>query len=705
MDTQPHPHVHDDLPKAVAVEPLCPERQPSIPLVDYLESFNRIVTPVWVFDTDNHRVHWANPAALKLWRSNTLEELIEREMGGEMTPTVAQRLKQYQRDFENGSTFTELWTLYPNGEPSTTRCIFSGVRLDDGRMAMFCQGIEERPDTPETLRSAQALLHTTVMISLYDLDGNSLYFNPAARASLCGSANNLQNRLMDKRDYVTLQNALRRNGAANLVVRVNTASGARWHEINVRESRDAVNGSPAILISEVDISDLKEAERKAQYLAGHDVLTGLPNRTCLQNELADQLDKAAAIDQRLGMVFIDLDNFKNINDSLGHAVGDKLLIEVAGRLRSYSRLEDIVTRLGGDEFIVFLHDVKCRENALQMVERIRSVLVDPIYIGEHTLEITPSMGISLFPDDGEDIDTLMKHADLAMYEAKDAGRNRHCFFTSEMKDRAETRLELESHLRRALENDQFELYYQPQVCFQNNTIDGAEALLRWRHPHRGILAPGAFITVAEETGLIEPIGDWVFAEAAAQQKRWTAQGHNLNVSINLSPRQFRSDALIPSIQKAVDEEGCDPGMLDLEITESMLMGDGHRIIHALQQLHDMGFNIAIDDFGTGYSNLAYLQRYPISCLKIDRSFIIDLNKTSAIAELIISMCKLLQVKIVAEGVEEVEQLDWLKSKGCHQYQGYYFSPPVSVADFEQLLLTPHKPELVPLAELPQAAVS
>ena len=697
MNTESEPNRRHSAAGSIDPELQCPERPAGVPLLDYVESFNRIVTPVWVFDTDHSRVHWANPAALALWRANSLEELKARDMGNEMSPTVAQRLKQYQRDFETGASFTELWTLYPNGEPSTTRCIFSGIRLDDGRMAMFCQGIEERPDAPETLRSAQALLHTTVMISLYDLDGNSLYHNPAARASYRDGQHTLTERFLGKGDYDAMFEALRQNGMANMVARVDTDEGPRWHEINARESRDAVNGSPAILISEVDISDLKEAERKSQYLAVHDVLTGLPNRTYLQNELGAKLEGAEAAAQKLGLVFIDLDNFKNINDSLGHAVGDKLLIEVAARLRSHCREEDMVTRLGGDEFIVFLHDIKCRESVLQMVERIRALLVDPIYVGEHVLEITPSMGISLFPDDGEDLDTLMKHADLAMYVAKDTGRNRHCFFSHEMRERAETRLELESNLRRALEYNQFELFYQPQVSIDSNTIMGAEALLRWRHPTRGLLAPNAFITVAEETGLVEPIGNWVIAEAAAQQKRWERDGHNIKVSLNLSPRQFRSDALIPTIQKAVEAVGCDPVMLDLEITESMLMGDNQKIISALEQLHEMGFNLAVDDFGTGYSNLAYLQRYPISCLKIDRSFICDLNKTSAITELIISMCKLLDVRIVAEGVEEVEQLEWLRERGCHQYQGYYFSPPVTIEEFGHKLLGDAEPKVVDIS--------
>ena len=675
----------DELIVASSCTPAYSGARPNVPINEYLEGFNRIVTPVWVFDTDRSRVCWANQAALKMWRTESIEELSERDMGNEMSPTVAQRLKQYQQDFRQGASFTELWTLYPNGEPSTMRCIFSGIELDDGRMAMFCQGIEERPDTPDTLRSAQALLHTTVMISLYDLEGKSLYNNPAARAAQGDANAGLGGRFVDPAEFDTLMYMLRRDGMASLVARVKTVHGPRWHEINARQSLDAVTGSPAMLISEVDVSDLKETERKAQYLAVHDTLTGLPNRTYMQNELLRHLERARTEDLKLGLLFIDLDNFKTINDTLGHAVGDRLLIEVAERLRIHTDEGDIVTRLGGDEFVIVLHSVTDEAGVLAAVEQLHRVLADPIHIGEHALLITPSMGISMFPDDGEDIETLMKHADLAMYEAKDRGRNRHCFFSAEMKERAATRMVLETDLRRAVDDGEFELFYQPQVSLVSGKITGGEALLRWRHPSRGLLNPGDFITVAEETGLIEQIGDWVIGEAAEQQKRWAEQGHNLRVSINLSPRQFRGDTLVPKIDKIVAGVGCDPGMLDLEITESMLMGDNQSIIEALKQLHEKGFKLAVDDFGTGYSNLAYLQRYPISCLKIDRSFVHDLHKTSAITQLIISMCKLLKVRIVAEGVEDIHQLEWLKLKGCHQYQGFYFSPPVPVDGFDRLL--------------------
>ena len=650
-------------------------------IAQYLSCFERIIMPVWVFDIDLGRVYWANEAALKLWRTSSLDELRERDMSGEMSPTVAQRLKQYQEDFKDNASFTELWTLYPNGEPATMRCIFSGIELDDSRMAMFCQALEEPVETPETLRSAQALMHTTVMISLYTPEGGQVYHNPAARAVKCTDCHLLADQFVQKADFDALHRMLKLDGMASIVAQVKTAQGIRWHEINARESRDAVTGSPAILISEVDISDLKETEQTANFLALHDVLTGLPNRTYLQRIIAQKFAAAEALDRKLGLLFIDLDHFKRINDSLGHAVGDKLLIEVAQRLKQCSRPNDIIVRLGGDEFVVLLDDGSERSVITGMANRIQEVLGDPITINKNELRISPSIGISVFPDDGNNLDVLMQNADLAMYEAKDCGRNRHCFFASYMKERAETRMVMESSLRRAVDNGEFELFYQPQVSFAENKVVGAEALLRWQHPTRGLLGPGEFIGLAEESGLIEPIGEWVILEAARQQSEWQADGNDISVSVNLSPRQFRSPALIPTIEKVALAEGFDPSRLDLEITESMLMGDNNEIIRELQKIHDMGFNLAIDDFGTGYSNLSYLQRYPISCLKIDRSFIVDLRKTSAITELIISMCKILDVTIVAEGVENLHQLEWLKDKNCHKYQGYFFSKPVSAPDF------------------------
>jgi len=658
---------------------------------------DRLKTPVWVFDIDESRVVWANRAALDVWSADTLTELRARDLGKDMSVSVATRLKQYQEDFEkSGTAFSELWTLYPNGEPRTLRVNYSGIRLPDGRMAMFCEGLEQYSETPETLRSAEALLHATVMISLYSPDGRPLYRNPAARADVGAAHETLASRFVDEADHHKIRSALTHRGEGRLVARIRSLDGVRWHEITARECRDAATGSPAILISEVDVSDLKETEEKAHFLALHDVLTGLLNRTYVQREFQGILDAAKVRSEQIGLLFIDLDRFKTINDSLGHAAGDELLIESARRLRNSARETDVVARVGGDEFLILLKDAGDRDRLDAVAERIRGELSKPIFVGNCELQVTPSIGISLFPDDGQDMETLMKSADLALYEAKDSGRNCHRYFSSAMKERAETRLETESSLRRALEQNEFELFYQPRVSIANSRIVGAEALLRWRHGARGLVGPNEFISICEETGLIEPLGAWVLETAARQQKVWQDHGHDIDVSVNLSPRQFRNKALLPLVKRITAETHCDPGRIELEITESMLMGSDNDIDETLQTLSELGFRLSIDDFGTGYSNLSYIQRYPVKCLKIDRSFIADLNRNSAITKLIISMCDLIDAKIVAEGVETEEQLDWLRRNNCHEFQGFLFSPAITVDEFDRLLVATNLRQEPPL---------
>jgi diguanylate cyclase (GGDEF)-like protein len=648
---------------------------------------DRLKTPVWVFDIDRSRVVWANQRALEVWSAESMEELQSRDLRKDMSVSVAKRLKQYQEDFEkHDASFSEIWTLYPNGVPCTLRVNYSGIRLSDGRMAMFCEGIEHHSETPETLRSAEALLHATVMISLYSLDGQPLYRNPAARADVGSVNETLLSRFVDEFDHQKIRSALSRSGEGRLVARIRSFAGIRWHEITARECRDAATGSPAILISEVDVSDLKETEEKAHFLALHDVLTGLLNRTYVQREFQTLLDAAKEKKEHIGLLFIDIDRFKNINDSLGHAAGDELLIESARRLKSAIRETDIVARIGGDEFLVLLKDAAHEPNLDEAAERIRTELSKPVLVGNCELQVTPSIGISVFPEDGPDMETLMKSADLALYEAKDSGRNCHRYFSAAMKERAETRLETESSLRRALEEREFEVFYQPRVSIPDNRIVGAEALLRWRHGTKGLVGPGEFISICEETGLIEPLGEWVLETAAKQQKTWQDQGYVLDVSVNLSPRQFRNKMLLPIVARIVDETGCDPSHIDLEITESMLMGSDDDIGETLRTLSALGFRISIDDFGTGYSNLSYIQRYPVSCLKIDRSFIADLKKNSAITKLIISLCKMINAKVIAEGVETEEQLAWLRKNECNEYQGFLFGPPTTVDEFQRLLV-------------------
>jgi diguanylate cyclase len=651
-----------------------------------LRHIDRLATPLWVFDIDRGRIVWANCAALQVWSASTVEELTARDLAKDMSRSVAKRLRQYQEDFEKrNATFSELWTLYPKGEPKTLRVNYSGIRLHDGRMAMFCEGHQYQSETPETLRSAEALLHATVMISLYDTFGRPLYRNPAARAGVGGDDATLASRFADEEDHQTIRTFLSQGGEARLVARIRAACGIRWHEITARKCRDAVTGSPAILISEVDVSDLKQIEEKANFLALHDVLTGLKNRAFVQQNFQKVLDGARSRKESIGLFFIDIDRFKNINDTLGHAIGDDLLIEVARRLQDSVRNAAIVARAGGDEFLVLLREAVDRETLNTLAARIREEVARPVRASARELQVTASIGISMFPNDGTDIDALMKSADLALYQAKEAGRNCHRYFSPVMRQRAETRLETESSLRRALEQGEFEVFFQPRVSIADDTIVGAEALLRWRHPNKGVVGPSEFIGLCEETGLIEPIGAWVLEKAARQQRVWRDNGFPITVSVNLSPRQFRNEGLLSLVRRITVETNCDPALMEFELTESMIMGNDDRVAETLQVLSDLGFGISLDDFGTGYSNLAYIQRYPVSCLKIDRSFVADLKTKSAITELIISMCHLMNAKIVAEGVETEEQLTWLRNKRCHEYQGYLFSRPLGLDQFDILL--------------------
>ena len=653
------------------------------------EVVNRLATPVWIFDIDRSRVVWANEAALEVWRAETVEELAARDLGADMSISVAKRLKQYQEDFVRlGVTFSELWTLYPKGEPITLRVIYSGVSLPDGRMGMVCEGLQNYAETPETLRSAEALLHTTVMISLYDESDAPIYRNPAARGSAESGAGSLLTRFADEGDFHRLRAVLAQQGEARLVAKVRTSHGRRWHEVNARTCSDAATGAPAILISEVDVTELKLTEERANFLALHDSLTGMKNRAYLQEDFQSLLDSARSSGEALGLLFIDIDRFKNINDSLGHAVGYELLVELARRLRQSVMPGDVVARAGGDEFLVLLLNECDRAQLDQRAAAIRERLSAPLRAGGRDLQVTVSIGVSIFPDDGSDMNTLMKCADLALYQAKDAGRNCTRYFSRALRDQADTRLEMETDLRRALDQGEFELFYQPRVGMADNRIVGAEALLRWRSPKKGIVSPDAFISICEETGLIEPIGAWVLETAARQQRQWREHGHPISVSVNLSARQFRDDNFLTLVKDIVARTGCDPRLMEFELTESMIMGNDDKVTQTLRALYDLGFAISIDDFGTGYSNLAYIQRYPFSALKIDRSFVADLTNNSAITELLISMCHLIKATIVAEGVETIEQLDWLAAHGCHEYQGYLFSRPAPLCAFDAMLEAP-----------------
>jgi diguanylate cyclase (GGDEF)-like protein len=654
------------------------------------EALNIIRDPVWIFDIDRRAVFWANRAALQVWDAKTVDELCARDMGRDMSESVARRLAQYQSDFiAHGATFNEQWTLYPAGRPVSLNVHFSGYRLPDQRMAMLCEGRTLAVEEPESLRSVEALLHTAVMISLYGHDGRPLYRNPAARATVRNLTDRLEERVVDRHALAALNLALRDTGMATQTLAVVTAQGERWHEISARRCKDAVTGQDAVLVSEVDVSAIKRTEARAQFLALHDSLTGLPNRSHVMQRFTDAVEQARAVGQQAALMFVDLDHFKDVNDSLGHAAGDTLLIEVARRLRKAVRGSDLVARLGGDEFLILLLSPDIRSEIDRVRHRLMEVVAEPVELlvqGQtQSARVTPSMGVSLYPGDGDDFETLLRNADLAMYTAKERGRNDLAFYDQAMSDSLRRRTELDSELRLAFERQEFEVFYQPIVDVASGRIVGAEALARWRHPQRGLVPPDVFIPICESTGLIRQLGNFVFATAARQQVAWHESGHDLCVSINLSARQLLQPELLPDLTRALSESGADPQRIQLELTESMLLGRDDALLGLLRAIADTGMTLALDDFGTGYSNLAYLQRFPIQALKIEKSFIQGIDDNRALAELIVSMCRLMQLSVVAEGVETAEQLAWVRAHQIELWQGFLCSKPVPSEEFTRLL--------------------
>jgi diguanylate cyclase (GGDEF)-like protein/PAS domain S-box-containing protein len=437
-----------------------------------------------------------------------------------------------------------------------------------------------------------------------------------------------------------------------------------------------------------DISSIKQSQQQLEYLANYDALTGLGNRNLFYTRLKVGIDKASRHRRQLAVVFVDLDNFKVINDTLGHDVGDVLLSEIARRIKTCVRQEDVVCRLGGDEFTVYIEDFVDAQALVGTAQRLTQAVSEPCHITGHDIFVTASVGISVYPNDGKTMSELLKNADTAMYKAKEQGKNGFQFFREDMNARAFERLVFVSGLRRALERGEFRLVYQPQVQLADRQVQGAECLLRWSHPDMGEVSPGSFIPVAEETGLIVPIGEWVFREVCRQLREWG--GASVRVSVNVSARQFRQPDLVDVIARSLKEAGLRPQALTVEITESALIDDPETAAATLGRLKDMGLTISLDDFGTGYSSLSYLKRFPIDCLKIDRAFVRDIATDpddAAIVTAIITMAQSLKLEVVAEGVETQQQVDFLRARGCYAAQGYFFSKPLP-ADLAQEWLVP-----------------
>jgi diguanylate cyclase (GGDEF)-like protein/PAS domain S-box-containing protein len=555
-------------------------------------------------------------------------------------------------------------------------------------------------------RLAQVIDTVPAMISASDRDGKFLFVNAFQTAlagidhaaalgkdigMLFGEEHGSRSRALDRKVFGS--------GAAlpTYEEEIVDATGVKRVFLTTKSPlRDRANAVIAVLTSSIDITDRKRAEDHLLHIAHHDALTGLPNRALLADRLRREIARARRGDRPFALHLIDLDGFKNINDVLGHVLGDKFLKVVAQRLRSLVREGDTVARLGGDEFAVLQSRLTRSEEAAELAARIVAAVSEPYQFAGERITTNASVGTTLHPADGADAEALLKHADLAMYRAKADGGNVVRFYAADMHSRAQEARHLDSELRQAIQDNQFVLYYQPQVDLKTGHIIGAEALLRWRRPGRGIVGPGVFLARAEENGLIVPINEWVLRQACRDAKSWQRAGFPpLRVGVNLSAVQFRKQSVPLLVAKTLADTGLDPRRLDLELTESIVMADTEAVAADLHRLHELGVSISIDDFGTGYSSLTYVKNFPVDRLKIDQCFIRDLAtdpSDAAIVRAIVSLGHSLELAIVAEGVETADQLERLRAEDCDEVQGYYFGRPLPVGEF--LALAFEAPPLV-----------
>jgi diguanylate cyclase (GGDEF)-like protein/PAS domain S-box-containing protein len=640
----------------------------------------------------------------------TREELIGMSYKQYTDETTAQKLYDLFLGVFNTGKMVKAYDgefIKKDGTKGYNQISVSLIRNPEGRAIGFrglSRDITEPKRMEETIRQSEERYRTIIeeMEEWYfetDLEGNIIFFNEVF-AHILGYSRNVLTGL-NFRSFVKEEEAdsiyelfnqvfntglPSRNFPYEFVRPDGTITSAEFSIFPKRDGADRTIGFRGV---GHDITERKHAEARVQYLATHDALTDLPNRLMFSQLLNHTIQSSRRFKRQFAVFFLDLDRFKVINDSLGHEAGDQLLQEIAKTFKRVLREMDVIARLGGDEFVILIEEVKDLSHVAIVAQRILSAAMKPMIIMGQECRVTASIGISLFPRDGQDEQSLMKNADIAMYLAKEEGKNNFQFFSQEMKSHSFERLSLETNLRQALDRQEFSLHYQPKLDFKTGIITGVEALLRWQNPELGNVPPMRLIPVAEETGLIVPIGRWVLKTACLQNVAWQIQGlQEICMAVNLSVRQIMDESLLRDIQSTLKESGLKPHLLELEITESMLMKNPERVIKILNEIKKLGVRLAIDDFGTGYSSLGQLKRFPIDTLKVDRSFIRDVSQNSedqGITEAIIAMGKTLSLTVIAEGVETEEQEAFLRSHACDEMQGYYFSKPTPPDQFAALL--------------------
>ncbi|MCX7291146.1 EAL domain-containing protein, partial [Janthinobacterium sp.] len=612
--------------------------------------------------------------------SYDFEEAGERQYPALATGGDFSEERQYKR--RDGSLF---WAL-------VSGCALDPLRPNEGSIWVYAD-ITARKEAEEKLRlSATVLEHIADGVMVVDAGGIIVTVNPAftqitgySEAEALGRHSSLtRSTRHDAAFYQAMWDELTATGFWRGEIWHQRKNGELYLEwLTISAVRDARAGTTHYVGVFSDITLIKESQEKLDHMAHHDPLTALPNRLLFHDRLQHALLRAARDQEQLAVLFIDLDRFKNVNDTLGHHVGDELLQKVAGQLAARLREGDTLARLGGDEFIVLLERVDGEYGATQVAEKLMTMFDQPFTVADHELFVTCSVGISLFPDDALDLNMLIRNADVAMYQAKARGRNGYRFYAPSMTGEGVERLRLETFLRRSLEKNEMFLNYQPQVEIDTGRLVGVEALVRWNHPELGLVPPARFIPLAEDSGFINQLGKWVLDEACRQMMRWQAQGLRVpKMAVNLSVKQFERGSIAGMVADILKETGLEPQRLQLEVTESVIMNTGDAL-GFINDLHAIGVGLAIDDFGTGYSSLAYLKQLPVQTLKIDRSFIKDIStdvNDEAIAIAIIQLGKSMQLSVIAEGVETEEQAAFLLRHGCKLAQGYFYSRPVLAQD-------------------------
>lgn len=602
---------------------------------------------------------------------------------------------------ENGSHAMEVRRRKKSGEVFWASLSLSLIRDDRGRpvgLVGYLVDITDRLEIEEKLRlharivedSDQGIIITNAEEHIVSVNAAFTHITGYSREEAIGQTPDLlRSGLHDEAFRQQIRAAMHGAGVWQGELwgkRKNGEIYPQWVAVSaIRNPRGEVTHAFSIFS---DISERKRNEERIHHLSNYDTLTGLPNRMLLQRLLDQMLNEALRNHSHGALMFIDLSHFKSVNDTLGHDFGDELLRQVGQRFRQALRNEDVLARVGSDEFVVALFDIARREHAAIVAQKLLAELENPISYNNHELRVGASIGIAVYPEDGSDTLSLLRFADIAMNLAKKADDGSYVFYSEEMNQRSQERMVIETGLRRALANGELLLHFQPKVSIVDGCIVGAEALIRWGHPEEGMIPPGRFIPVAEETGLIVEIGTWVLETACAQIGAWRKAGLLMPpIAINLSAREF-SPALPGRVREALLRHAISPGDIELEITESILMHGAEAVVRVMDELVELGVTLALDDFGTGFSSLSYLKRFPISVLKIDRSFVIGIPTDPddcAIASAVVSMARDLQHKVVAEGVEEAHQLDFLRGLGCDQIQGYLFSPPLPAGDFENMV--------------------